>query len=86
MKISEAVIQKRFIKEHNEHTFIATYKGHEISVTTIHRFGKPKWDHLKRYCIDVRGKDGRYAVNTYGDFHNMEDAIRSALKGAMLIL
>lgn len=85
MKISGAIIQKRFINEHNDHTFSATYKGHDIYVSTTHGFGKPKYDHLKRYTIEVIGKDGMYAVNTYDDFHTMEDAIRYALKGALLI-
>jgi hypothetical protein len=86
MKISYAVIQNRNISVNTENNFIATYKGKEIIISTDHGFGKPKYDHLKRYNIDVIDiKTGMKDVESYEDFHNMNDAIRSALIGACLI-
>jgi len=86
MKISEAVIQNRNISVNIETNFVATYKGYHIFVTTKHDLGKPKYAHLKRYSIDVINiKTGLNAVQTWEDHHNMKDAIRSALKVALLI-
>jgi predicted dehydrogenase len=85
MKISGAVIQNRNISINTEDHFEATYKGHDIYVSTNHGLGKPKYDHLKRFNIEVHGKDGTLAVDTYDDYHTIEDAIREALIGACLI-
>jgi|GEM_PF-2924492 len=86
MKISGVVIQNRNISENTENDFVATYKGKSIVISTNHGFGKPKWDHLKRYNIDVKDiKLGMYDVQSYEDCHEMRDAIRLALKGACLI-
>ena len=85
MKItSEAIIQNRNISRYSEDVFEATYKGRDIYITTDHVYGKPKYDHLRRYDIVVT-INGSYEVNTYEDFHTMQDAIRYALKGACLI-
>ena len=86
MKISGKIIQSKNIKEHTNDVFFATYKGKTISITTDHGFGKPTYAHLKRFLIDVVDiKTGMYDVNTYEDCHNMHDAIRYALKGALLL-
>ena len=86
MKVSGAIIQKRMISEHTETTFHATYKGHDIHITSCHGHGKPKHDFLTRYDIEVRvGESGVLDVNTWEDFHNMHDAIAYALRGACLI-
>ena len=53
MKISTLVIQNRNISVNTENDFVATYKGKEIIISTNHGFVKPKYDHLKRYNIDV---------------------------------
>lgn len=84
MRISTAIIQQRNIIVNTSETFIATYKGREINITTKHGYGKPKYDHLKRYDITVT-INGSYEVNTWEDCHTMRDAIRVALKGACLI-
>ena len=86
MKVSGIVIQNRNISINTENDFQATYKGKRIVISTNHGFGKPKYDHLKRYIIDVKDiKTGMYDVQSYEDFHTMRDAIRSALIGACLI-
>lgn len=86
MKISGAIIQKRNIEVSTENEFRATYKGRQINITTDHGFGKPKYEHLKRFMIDVTDiKTGMVDVQTYEDFHEINDAIRSALKGACFI-
>ncbi|MES2382860.1 MAG: hypothetical protein V4538_17565 [Bacteroidota bacterium] len=86
MKISGAVIQTKNIKTNTEITFHATYKGMTIYVSTDHGFGKAKYDHLKRYYIEVsNNKNGLFDVDTWEDCHTMKDAIRYALKGACLI-
>lgn len=86
MKISGAIIQQRNIEVSTENEFRATYKGKQISITTGHGFGEPRYDHLKRFMIDVIDiKTGMVDVQTYEDFHEIEDAVRSALKGACLI-
>ena len=84
MKISTAIIQNKNIYENNENVFSARYKSHDIYITTYHGHGKPKHEHLNRYDITVR-LNGSYAVDTYEDFHNIKDAIRYALKGALLL-
>lgn len=84
MKISTAIIQERNISINDPANFSATYKGREINITTDHRHGNPKYDHLKRYDITVT-INGSYEVNTYEDCHTMKDAIRYALKAACLI-
>lgn len=87
MKVSEAIIQERMIHEHTETTFHATYKGHDIHITSVHGHGKPRYEHLTRYDIEVRIKGcGIADVSTWEDFHTMQDAIRYALKGACLIV
>lgn len=84
MKISGSVI--RNITTNTKDNFVATYKGKEIIITTNHGHGKPKYDHLTRYDIIVIDlKSGMYDVNTYEDCHTMNDAIRYALKGAILL-
>mgnify|MGYP001594695836 CR=1 FL=1 len=85
MKVSEAVIQNRNISVNTENDFNATYKGREINITTSHGYGKPEYNHLKRYDITVTFL-GSYEVNTWQDLHSMKDAIRYALKGACLIV
>ena len=86
MKISGAIIQKRNIIVSSKNEFQATYKGKEIYISTEHSLGKPKYDHLKRFNIDVQDiNTGMYDVQTYQDFHEINDAIRYALKGACLI-
>lgn len=86
MRIGLAVIQNRNIIESTKDNFEATYKGKRIIISTNHGFGKPKYDHLERFNIDVIDiKTGMYDVETYEDFHEIRDAIRYALKGAMLI-
>lgn len=86
MKISGAIIQQRNIIVSSENEFQATYKGKEIYISTEHSLGKPKYDHLKRFNIDVQDmNNGMYDVQTYEDFHDINDAIRYALKGACLI-
>lgn len=86
MKVSGCTIQKRQIIESTESIFNANYKGKRIYITTNHKLGKPRYDHLKRYLIDVVDiKTLMYDVQTYEDFHTIQDAIRYALKGAMLI-
>ena len=86
MKISGLIIQKRNTEISTENDFRATYKGKQINITTDHGFGKPKFDHLKRFMIDVIDiKTGMYDVQSYEDFHDMRDAIRYALKGSCLL-
>ena len=86
MKISGSIIQTRSIVVSSENEFHAIYKGREIYISTEHALGKPKYDHLKRFNIDVQDmKSGMYDVQTYEDFHDIKDAIRYALKGACLI-
>lgn len=86
MKISGLVIQNRNISVDTENDFIAKYKGKEIIISTDHGFGKPKYDHLKRFNIDVIDiESGMKDVQTYEDFHNIKDAIRCALKGSLLL-
>jgi zona occludens toxin (predicted ATPase) len=86
MKVAEAIIQNRNISINTETDFEATYKGKRISISTNHGFGKPKYDHLKRYIIDVKDiETGLLDVDAYQDFHTMKDAIMYALKGACLI-
>jgi hypothetical protein len=86
MKISEAIIQKRMIHEHTETTFHATYKRCDIRITSCHGHGKPKYDHLTRYDIEVHAvESGTAIVSTWEDFHTMHDAILYALRGACLI-
>jgi len=86
MKISGCIIQKRQILDNTPELFNANYKGKRIYISTDHGFGKPKYDHLKRYNIDVLDiKSDMYDVQTYEDHHTMEDAIRSALKGCCLL-
>lgn len=87
MKISGKVIQNKNITTHTSDDFVATYMGKKIFITTDHGFGRPKYDHLKRYLIDVIDiKTGLKDVDTYQDFHEMHDAIRYALRGAGLIV
>lgn len=86
MKISGAIIQQRNIIVSSENEFQATYKGKYIYISTEHSIGKPKYEHLKRFVIDVQDVNtGMYDVQTYQDFHEINDAIRYALKGACLI-
>ena len=86
MKVSGCIIQKRQIIDHTENLFNANYKGKRIYISTDHGFGKPQYDHLKRFLIDVVDiKTGMYDVQTYQDLHTVRDAIIYALKGAMLV-
>lgn len=86
MKISGAIIQQRNIEVSTENNFRATYKGKQINITTEHGFGDPEFNHLKRFNIDVIDiETGMYDVQTYEDCHEINDAIRYALKGACLI-
>ena len=86
MKVSECIIQERQIIDHTENLFNANYKGKRIYISTDHGFGKPQYDHLKRFLIDVVDiKTGMYDVQTYQDLHTVRDAIIYALKGAMLV-
>ena len=86
MKISGCIIQKRQILYNALDLFNANYKGKRIYISTDHGFGKPKYDHLKRFNMDVMDiKTGMYDVQTYEDHHTIEDAIRSSLKGCCLL-
>ena len=85
MKVSEALIQNRNIDVNTSSDFIATYKGHTIYISSKHGLGKPIFKHLTRFNIDVKDKEGLYAVQAYEDCHDIKDAIRYALKGACLI-
>ena len=83
MKISGKVIQNKNIKENTEDTFLATYKGHTIYVSYNHGLGKPDYDFLTRYNLEVtHNKSGHLAVDTWEDCHTKEDAIRKAMEGA----
>lgn len=85
MKISGRIIQERKISVNTDDQFYAEYKGKRISITTDHGYGRPKFDHLKRFLIDVVDvKTGMIDVDTYEDLHEIRDAIRRALEGAML--
>lgn len=64
---------------------MARYRGHNIYISDSHGFGKPEFEHLTIFTIDVTGKDGTYAVSTWEDCHNIEEAIGKALEGAELI-
>lgn len=82
----DVIIQDRNIKTKTENDFEATYKGKRIYISTNHGFGKPKYDHLKRFNIDVIDiKTGMYDVQSYQDFHTINDAIIYAVKGACLV-
>ena len=86
MKISGLVIQNRNIFVNTKNDFIAKYKGKEIIISTNHGFGKPKYEHLKRYNIGVIDiESGMKDVQTCEDFHTINDAIRCALKGSLLL-
>ena len=86
MKVSGCIIQKRQIIDHTENLFHAYYKCKLIYISTDHGFGKPQYDHIKRFLIDVVDiKSGMYIVQTYQDCHTIRDAIIYALKGAMLV-
>lgn len=85
MKISGCVFQDKMIKEFSENTFDARYKKRNFYITTDHGHGFPKHKHLKRFDITVKDDSGMYDVSTYEDFHNIEDAIREALKGACFL-
>lgn len=85
MKIAGRVIQNRNIIQNDKDYFEANYKHVKIVITTDHGFGKPDFDHLTRYSIDVYGREnGIYDVEAVKDFHTMKDAIRYALEGACL--
>ena len=86
MKISGCVFQQRNIKTKTDDTFEAYYKGKYIYVTSVHNPRHPVFDHLNKYDIFVKDiKTDLYDVDTYEYFHNIQDAIRYALKGACLI-
>ena len=86
MKIAGCVIQNRNIIENNQHTFHAIYKGKNIYVSSIHKLGKPKYDHLTRfYILVIDVKTEICDVDMYEDCHDIREAIRVALKGACLI-
>jgi adenylosuccinate synthase len=86
MKISNLVIQNRNILVNTENDFDANYKGKNIVISTNHGLGKAKYDHLKRFNIDVTDiESGCKDVQTWEDFHTMRDAIRYALIGACLL-
>ena len=86
MKISGAVIQERNIEVNTPDNFFATYKGKQIIISSDHGLGKPRYDHLTRFCIDVIDiKTGLRDVDSYEDCHDIKDAIRLALQGACLI-
>lgn len=86
MKVSGAVFQTKNITTNTADVFDAMYKGHHFYITTDHGFDKPKYEHLKRFCIDVwDNSTGMKAVSTYADHRNIKDAIREALIGSCLI-
>lgn len=84
MKIQSRIIQNRNITTSNKHTFSAYYKNHSIYVSDDHGHGKPKEKKLTRFHIEVNDPRGCYAVNTWEDLPNINDAIISALEGACL--
>ena len=83
MKIGNSVIKN--IELDNDEEFVATYKDHHIEISSIHDLGDPQYDHLTRYNIVVRYKDGSLVVGAYEDFHCIRDAIRYALEGSELL-
>lgn len=86
MKVSGCVFQSRNIKQYDSNNFYATYKGKSFHITTDHGLGKPKYNYFKRFNIDVIDiETGMYDVQTYEDCHDIKDAIRHALYGAMII-
>lgn len=78
-------IKPAFISKHTEDDFHATYKGCEIAITTDHGHGKPDQTWLRRFDITVQSKSGSYLVDTWYDCYDVKDAVKYALKGAMLI-
>lgn len=58
--------------------FIAKYKRHRISIVELTE------KKSRAYDITVEAPDGCYAVNTWEYFDNMEEAVRYAVKGALL--
>lgn len=85
MRVSGCVFQTRCIENYTDDDFEAKYKGKRIVISTSHGFGKPKYEHLKRFVIDVIDiKTGLKDVDSYEDFHDIRDAIRYALVGACL--
>lgn len=82
MKIGGRIFQQKKIIEHTNDTFNAQYKKCDFYITTDHGFGDAQYDHLKRYCINVRSEDGGYLVQTYNDFHDIRSAIIYALTAA----
>ena len=86
MKVAGCVIQNKNISENTEDVFCATYKGKRFYITQTDFYGQPKYDHLKRFLIDVVDiETGMYDVQSYEDFHSIHDAIIYALKGSQLI-
>lgn len=79
MKIAGCVFQKRVIAEYNRLSFIASYKGYSIHVTSRHGFGYSNDYNLTRFNIDVYN-DGGSLVETWEDFSTIEEAIAFALK------
>lgn len=88
MKIAGCIFQKRKIRSNTPDLFDADYKGHNFYITTGHGFGEPENEDLKRFNIDVVDNDAESfatVVETYEDYETIEEAIKSALEGAMLL-
>lgn len=88
MKIAGCIFRKNKIYVYTKKEFEADYKGHNISITTDHGFGNPMDISLKRFMIDVVDNNAESfatCVETYEDFETIEEAIESALEGAMLL-
>ncbi len=86
MKVSGCVFQNNKIKVNTDLVFDAEYKGKSFFITTDHGFGVAKYDHLKRFMISVYDiKKDIADVDTWKDYHTIEDAIRYGLVGAGLL-
>lgn len=85
VKIQGSIIRDKYIQEHTDTVFDATYKGRQIYITTEHGLGLPRETGLNRYCIDVTHSTGMKEVDTYEDLETMQEAIEYALTGSQLL-
>lgn len=88
MKIAGCIFQKKKIIESTKNHFEAEYKGHSIYVTRNHGFGKSSEYGKKRFYVNVEDLNAdsfATCCDGYDDFENIEDAIKYALHGAMLL-
>jgi len=85
MKIAGCIFRKDKIITSTKDEFHATYKNHEIFVSTDHFLGEPDDEELKRFNIEVTYDEGGHTCDTYQDFETIEEAIKYALHGSMLL-